>query len=250
MKIAPQVSINGRGMGAIGDHNLVFAGSSSCPPPPGKYFLAPELHHFSPSHYLPSLSSAFRRMDNPLRITSLNHVSIVCRSLDKSLDFYQNVLGFISIRRPGSFNFDGAWLFNYGMGIHLLQSEDPDSMPSPTGDINPKDNHISFQCESVANVEKKLKEMKMEYVKSRVEEGGIAVDQLFFHDPDGLMIEICDCDNLPVIPLGGEIVRSCTSVNRTMKQQEIPGPSRRNCQQSIASLPSMPLLENFFFLGA
>ncbi|PQM41768.1 metallothiol transferase FosB-like [Prunus yedoensis var. nudiflora] len=38
-------------------------------------------------------------------------------------------LGFVPIRRPGSFNFDGAWLFGYGIGIHLLQSEDPESMP-------------------------------------------------------------------------------------------------------------------------
>lgn len=35
-------------------------------------------------------------------------------------------------------------LFGYGMGIHLLQSDDPESMPKKT-EINPKDNHISFQ---------------------------------------------------------------------------------------------------------
>lgn len=35
-------------------------------------------------------------------------------------------------------------LFNYSIGIHLLQSEDPGRMPK-TSPINPKDNHISFQ---------------------------------------------------------------------------------------------------------
>ncbi|XP_062149520.1 glyoxylase I 4-like [Alnus glutinosa] len=139
-------------------------------------------------------------MGNPLRLKSLNHISLLCRSLEKSLDFYQSVLGFFPIRRPCSFGFDGAWLFNYGVGIHLIKSEDPDNMPK-ISHINPKDNHISFQCESMATVEKKLTEMKIEYVKSRVEECGIYVDQLFFHDPDGTMIEICNCDNLPVIPL-------------------------------------------------
>nr|GFA09666.1 metallothiol transferase FosB [Tanacetum cinerariifolium] len=82
---------------------------------------------------------------------------------------------FVPIRRPGSFDFDGAWLFNY--------------------------------------VEKKLKEMGITYKRQRVEEGGIYVDQLFFHDPDGFMIEICNCDNLPVIPLAGEMVRSCSRLN-------------------------------------
>ncbi|KAB1199322.1 hypothetical protein CJ030_MR0G025181 [Morella rubra] len=70
------------------------------------------------------------------------------------------------------------------------------------------DNHISFQCDSMAIVEKNLKEMEIEYVKSSVEEGGIYVDQLFFHDPDGSMIEICNCDNLPVIPLTDDTFRS------------------------------------------
>lgn len=35
-------------------------------------------------------------------------------------------------------------LFNYGIGIHLLQSDDPEGMPKNVH-INPKDNHISFQ---------------------------------------------------------------------------------------------------------
>lgn len=75
------------------------------------------------------------------------------------------------------------------------------------------------QCESMALVEKKLKEMEIDYIQQRVEEGGVYVDQLFFHDPDGFMIEICNCDNLPVIPLVvGEPVRLCKRVS-LMKQQ-------------------------------
>ncbi|PSR96081.1 Metallothiol transferase [Actinidia chinensis var. chinensis] len=159
-------------------------------------------------------------MGNPLHLTSLNHISLVCKSVEESIDFYKNVLGFIPVRRPGSFNFDGAWLFSYGIGIHLLRSENPEDEPNKR-QINPKDNHISFQCESMAAVEKKLEEMGIDHVRQRVEEGGIYVDQLFFHDPDGFMIEICDCDNLPVIPLNGEMVRSCSRINlQTMQHQQ------------------------------
>ncbi|KAI9074748.1 hypothetical protein K1719_021414 [Acacia pycnantha] len=160
--------------------------------------------------------------ENPLHLKSVNHISLVCKSVEESIDFYQNVLGFFPIRRPGSFDFDGAWLFGYGIGIHLLQAEDPENLPKKT-EINPKDNHISFQCESMAAVEKKLKEMEIQYLRSMVEENGIKVDQLFFHDPDGFMIEICNCDSLPVIPLGGEMVRSCSHVTlRQQPQQKIP----------------------------
>ncbi|CAL4978151.1 unnamed protein product [Urochloa decumbens] len=136
-----------------------------------------------------------------LPLAALNHISVVCRSLQGSVHFYRDVLGFIPIRRPGSFDFDGAWLFNYGIGIHLLQAEDPESMPPKKTEINPKDNHISFQCESLEAVQRRLKELGIRYVQRRVEEGGIFVDQLFFHDPDGFMIEVCTCDKLPVVPL-------------------------------------------------
>ncbi|CAL5183070.1 unnamed protein product [Lathyrus oleraceus] len=62
---------------------------------------------------------------------------------------------------------------------------------------------------------KKLDAMKIEYVRAAVEDGGIEVDQLLFHDPDSgievdqllfhdpdsYMIEICNCQNLPVLPI-------------------------------------------------
>lgn len=158
--------------------------------------------------------------ESALPLTSLNHISLICRSVDESLDFYQNVLGFLPIRRPGSFDFDGAWLFNYGIGIHLLQLEEPESIPMKR-EINPKDNHISFQCESLALVEKRLNEMGITYVQRTVEEGGILVEQIFFHDPDGFMIEICNCENLPVVPLNaGELVAGVCKRVGCLKQQQ------------------------------
>ncbi|MCD9558693.1 hypothetical protein HAX54_016227 [Datura stramonium] len=48
---------------------------------------------------------------------------------------------------------------------------------------------------------KRLNDLKIEYVTAIVKEGGITVDQLFFHDPDGNMIEICNCQNIPILPL-------------------------------------------------
>ena len=63
-------------------------------------------------------------------------------------------------------------------------------------------------------VEKKLKETEIKYVKSKVVEDGISVNQLFFHDPDGLMIEICDCNNLPVVPLLRQLpIKYCPRLN-------------------------------------
>lgn len=58
-------------------------------------------------------------------------------------------------------------------------------------------------------MEKRLKEMNIEYLKRTVggdveeeEEERSPIDQLFFNDPDGFMIEICNCENLELVPLG------------------------------------------------
>lgn len=157
----------------------------------------------------------------PLSLRSLNHISLVCGSIEESIRFYEDILGFIPVKRPGSFGFDGAWLFNYGIGIHLLQSQNPENVPKKT-EINPRHNHISFQCDDMQAVERKLQEMNIKYVKRIVEEGGIYVDQLFLHDPDCYMIEICNCDNLPVEPC---ILGSAT-----------------DCSQRLPSTPRTPLI--------
>lgn len=136
----------------------------------------------------------------PLPLSSLNHVSFVCKSVTASTKFYETVLGFRLVKRPSSFDFEGAWLFNYGIGIHLLQCQPSDVLPEKT-EINPRDNHISFQSPDIRKVEKALQESNIKYEKRLVEDGGLYVDQLFFHDPDGYMVEICNCHNLPLIPI-------------------------------------------------
>ncbi|MCO5564818.1 hypothetical protein L7F22_018486 [Adiantum nelumboides] len=138
----------------------------------------------------------------PLPISSMNHVAILCSSVERSVAFYENVLGFIPVKRPSSFDFDGAWLFNYGMGIHLIQAPDLHDLPKKR-DINPKDSHMSFQvaCQDIKEVEKQLHELGVRHVHVQVDEGGIFVDQIFFHDPDDFLIEVCTCDNLPLVPL-------------------------------------------------
>ncbi|XP_010271469.1 PREDICTED: uncharacterized protein LOC104607511 [Nelumbo nucifera] len=160
-----------------------------------------------------------------LPLLSLNHVSLLCRSVSNSVRFYEQVLGFVSIKRPSSFNFHGAWLFNYGVGIHLLENTSENAnVPNQSRPINPKDNHISFQCTDVGIVKMKLQEMGMKYVTALVEEEGNKVDQVFFHDPDGYMIEICNCENIPVVPLSACPLRVCKTKEVTSITFPLPSP--------------------------
>ncbi|KAL1316511.1 hypothetical protein HN51_068699 [Arachis hypogaea] len=150
-----------------------------------------------------------------LPLLSLNHVSLLCRSVWDSMRFYEDVLGFVSIKRPSSFKFNGAWLYNYGIGIHLIENPNIDEFDACMNEarpISPKDNHISFQCTDVGLVKRRIEDMGMRYVTALVEDdGGNKVEQVFFHDPDGYMIELCNCENIPIIP----IISSCSFKPRT-----------------------------------
>ena len=59
---------------------------------------------------------------------------------------------------------------------------------------------LELQCEDVQGAERTLKEMNIKYVKRIVEEERIYMDQIFIHDPHGYMVEICDCEKLPMEP--------------------------------------------------
>uniref|UniRef100_A0A251RUK5 Putative lactoylglutathione lyase / glyoxalase I family protein n=1 Tax=Helianthus annuus TaxID=4232 RepID=A0A251RUK5_HELAN len=140
--------------------------------------------------------------DDDLPRMQLNHVSRLCKSVKDSVEFYEKALGFVPIERPQGFDFDGAWLFNYGIGIHLVQAKDEQKLPD-NDELDPMDNHISFQCEDMAALERKLNELNIKYIKRTVggKEDGV-IDQLFFKDPDGFMIEICNCENVKLKPAG------------------------------------------------
>ena len=51
-------------------------------------------------------------------------------------------------------------------------------------------------------MEQKLKDLNIKYKKRTVEdvENQTKIDQLSFNDPDGFMIEICNCENLKLVP--------------------------------------------------
>lgn len=69
-------------------------------------------------------------------LMALNHVSRLCRNVKESTEFYTKVLGFELVERPPALDFEGAWLFNYGIGIHLVQSKDEDRLPSDTDHLD------------------------------------------------------------------------------------------------------------------
>ncbi|KAH7543632.1 hypothetical protein FEM48_Zijuj02G0204400 [Ziziphus jujuba var. spinosa] len=107
-----------------------------------------------------------------LPLVSLNHVSFACNSVTESVRFYEDAVQ--------------LWYWDSFAGVCWKQ-------PSNKRKDKSKGQPHSFQCSDIKLVTQKLEEMKIQYVTAVVEEGGIQVDQLFFHDPDGYMVEICNC---------------------------------------------------------
>jgi catechol 2,3-dioxygenase-like lactoylglutathione lyase family enzyme len=123
-------------------------------------------------------------MPDPLPIESLNHVALTTRRLDDSRAFYRQVLGFIEVQRP-NFNFRGAWLFNYGLMIHLIESA---QASDPSEEIQTRGNHLALHTNDLALVEQLLNEHGVRFRKNTIADTGIS--QVFFQDPDGNHIEV------------------------------------------------------------
>ncbi len=123
-------------------------------------------------------------MPQPLPIQAVNHVGRMTKRVDASRDFYRDVLGFREVARP-NFNFPGAWLFNYGIMIHLIHNE---AAPDPEGEIQTRHDHLALHCEDLELAERLLKEHGVAYRKNVIEDRGIT--QIFCRDPDGHHVEI------------------------------------------------------------
>ena len=124
-------------------------------------------------------------MPAPLPIRALHHIARVTRRPDASRAFYRDVLGFRELPRP-NFSFRGAWLYNYGVQIHIIENRDlAPTLPNP--EIDTRANHVAFAADGMGPVKQSLREHGIEY-RENINAGGI--HQIFFQDPDGHHIEI------------------------------------------------------------
>ncbi len=130
-------------------------------------------------------------MPNPLPIKSINHLAVITRRLSDSIHFYRDVLGFREISRP-NFKFAGAWLFGYGLMIHIIAN---DRAGDAGGEIQTRDAHIALHTDDLPAVERLLTEHGVAFRKNEVPERNIK--QVFFQDPDGFHIEIGTYPPLP-----------------------------------------------------
>jgi glyoxylase I family protein len=116
----------------------------------------------------------------------LHHVSLIVADTQKSLDFYQQILGLpLDGSRP-DLGFPGAWLTVGELQIHLLQLPNPDAAqgrPEHGG----RDRHVAFTVDDLSLYQQRLEANGIVYTMSK--SGRRA---LFCRDPDGNACELIE----------------------------------------------------------
>jgi catechol 2,3-dioxygenase-like lactoylglutathione lyase family enzyme len=133
--------------------------------------------------------------EKSMPVTELNHYFVRANNLERSKNFYCEVLGFEVMPRP-DLPFPGYWLGVGGkiqvhMGPHGIANSElyylgshSDSATSNSGVVD----HIAFLATDPQSVGDRLKAMGVTARKRYLPTAGLL--QIFVQDPDGLTIEL------------------------------------------------------------
>jgi len=116
-------------------------------------------------------------------LARLDHFTIRCADLERTREFYRDVLGLVDGARP-AFGFPGAWLYLEDRPVvHLIGGPDP-NLPRETGHVD----HVAFAASGLERIREKLRGGNIDFEERRIP--GAKITQLFLHDPDGIAIEL------------------------------------------------------------
>ena len=132
-----------------------------------------------------------------MALKTFEHVLILADDVDKTKDFYVDILGLNIGYRP-NFPFKGYWLYldenPKAACIHLaMRKQDTgqdyyigkkDDVKSGSGAID----HVAFNADDIESMKAKLEKISIEYTHRKVP--GFPLEQLFIMDPDGVKVEL------------------------------------------------------------
>ena len=119
-----------------------------------------------------------------MRVTGMNHFTILTDDLDTTLAFYRDFLGLVPGPRP-PFTFPGAWLYVEGGSdaiLHVVAGRTRDVLVKGVID------HMAFSGSGLADTVARLKARGIAHELRRLP--GYGTWQLFFDDPNRAKIEI------------------------------------------------------------
>jgi catechol 2,3-dioxygenase-like lactoylglutathione lyase family enzyme/uncharacterized protein YunC (DUF1805 family) len=127
-----------------------------------------------------------------IRVKSIDHVTLVVKDLERSRQFYVDILGMREVPRP-AFSFAGSWFQASATQIHLILEY---SGSGPAGNLVPEErrssrsHHVAFLVDDAEAVVPLLQARNVR-VLSGVKPRPDGYLQVFVTDPDGHVIELC-----------------------------------------------------------
>jgi catechol 2,3-dioxygenase-like lactoylglutathione lyase family enzyme len=117
-----------------------------------------------------------------MAVAGMNHFTILTDDVDKTVSFYDDLLGLEPGPRP-KFNFPGAWLYAGGQPIlHVIGGRPKSDLKAGVID------HMAFSGKDLAATLSALKARGVEYDCRQQLDTGLW--QVFFFDPNGAKVEL------------------------------------------------------------
>ncbi len=128
-------------------------------------------------------------------IRKADHVALLVKDVERSRQFYSQVLGMQEISRPATFDFPGAWLTRRDFQIHLIgeQVEGRTKVVRPgySSDelASGRTTHLAFEIDDLKAALQHLRAQGVEVVGGPRPRGD-GVQQMYICDPDSYVIEL------------------------------------------------------------
>src|SRR5262245_39199795 len=120
--------------------------------------------------------------EEPMPALSLDHWNVYCKDLVATVRFYERYVGLRNGDRP-PFTFPGAWLYAGDKPIlHLVSESGREDHGGGAID------HIAINCADIRATIDQLRKDGMPFEVRKVP--ARPLQQVFVHDPDGVMIEL------------------------------------------------------------
>ena len=130
-------------------------------------------------------------MSAPIRVKQIDHVTIVVQDLERSRQFYVDVLGMVSESRP-AFPFPGLWFRAGSTHVHLIL-EHPESGPAqvfiPEECRISRTRHVAFEVDDALAARDRLEELGLKLVDGPKQRPD-GPTQIYLFDPDRNLVEL------------------------------------------------------------